>query len=51
VEDLIRDIRRVTRRQFSAEKKILIVLEAQCGEESIVELCRRDGIVTSMHCG
>jgi transposase len=38
-EDAIRDIRRATRRHFSAEEKIRIVLEGLRGEESIAELC------------
>ena len=50
-EDMIRDIRRATRRQFSAEEKIRIVLEGLRGEESIAELCRREGIATSMYYG
>ena len=41
-EDAIRDIRRATRRHFSAEEKIRIVLEGLRGEESIAELCRRE---------
>jgi transposase len=50
-ETLIRDIRRATRRQFSAEEKIRIVLEGLRGDESIAELCRREGIATSMYYG
>jgi transposase len=50
-ETLIRDIRRATRRQFSAEEKSRIVLEGLRGEESIAELCRREGIATSMDYG
>ena len=50
-EDAIRDIRRATRRHFSAEEKIRIVLEGLRGEESISELCRREGIASSMYCG
>jgi transposase len=50
-EGLICDIRRATRRHFSAEEKIRIVLESLRGEESIVELCRWEGIVTSMYYG
>ena len=42
-EDAIRDIRRATRRHFSAEEKIRVVLEGLRGEESIAELCRREG--------
>lgn len=41
---VIWDIRRATRRKFSAEKKIRIVLEELRGEDSIAELCRREGI-------
>src|SRR5919107_161056 len=48
---LVRDIRRATRRQFSAEEKIRIVLEGLRGEDSIAELCRREGIATSMYYG
>ena len=40
-EDAIKDIRRATRRHFSAEEKIRVVLEGLRGEESIAELCRR----------
>ena len=39
-EKVVKDIRRATRRQFSAEEKIRIVLEGLRGEESIAELCR-----------
>ena len=49
-EDAIRDIRRATRRHFSAEEKIRIV-EGLRGEESIAELCRREGIASSMYYG
>ena len=48
---VIKDIRRATRRQFSAEEKIRIVLEGLRGEESIAELCRREGIASSMYYG
>ncbi|SEQ32414.1 Transposase [Nitrosomonas ureae] len=44
VEKTVRDIRRATRRNYSAEEKIRIVLEGLRGEDSIVELCRREGI-------
>jgi len=43
-EDAIKEIRRATRRHFSAEEKIHVVLEGLRGEESIAELCRREGI-------
>ena len=48
---VVKGIRRATRRQFSAEEKIRIVLEGLRGEESIAELCRREGIATSMYYG
>ena len=44
-EQVIKEIRRATRRQFSAEEKIRIVLSGLRGEDSIAELCRREGIV------
>jgi transposase-like protein len=44
-EDAIRDIRRATRRHFSAEEKIRVVLEGLRGEESIAELCRREDFI------
>jgi transposase len=50
-DEVVRDIRRATRRQFSAEEKIRIVLEGLRGEESIAELCRREGIASSMYYG
>ena len=48
---VLEDIRRATRRHFSAEAKIRIVLEGLRGEESIAELCRREGIASSMYYG
>ncbi|EEE48180.2 Transposase (plasmid) [Labrenzia sp. THAF191b] len=48
-ENAVRDIRRKTRRQFNAEEKIRIVLEGLRGEESIAELCRREGIAQSLY--
>ena len=50
-EDAIRNIRRATRRHFSAEEKIRVVLEGLRGEESIAEPCRREGIASSMSYG
>jgi transposase-like protein len=44
----IRDIRRATRRHFSAEEKIRVVLEGLRGDDSIAEVCRREGIASSM---
>ena len=48
-EKIVQDIRRKTRRRFSAEEKIRIVLEGLRGEESIATLCRREGIVTNLY--
>ena len=48
-EKIIRDIRRKTRKQYSAEEKIRIVLDGLRGEDSIAELCRREGIVQSLY--
>jgi transposase len=48
-EQVVKDIRRATRRHFSAEDKIRIVLEGLRGEDSIAELCRREGIVQSLY--
>ena len=48
-EKAIRDIRRATRRQYSAEEKIRIVLESLRGESSIAELCRREGINQNLY--
>jgi transposase len=50
-EQVVSDIRRATRRQFSAEEKIRIVLQGLRGEDSIAELCRREGISSSMYYG
>ena len=43
-ERVVKDIRRATRRHFSAEDKIRIVLEGLRGDDSISELCRKEGI-------
>jgi transposase len=48
-ETVVKDIRRRTRKQHSAEEKIRIVLEGLRGEDSIAELCRREGIATSLY--
>ena len=49
VEKTVRDIRRRTRKQYSAEEKIRIVLEGLRGEDSIAELWRREGLNTNIH--
>ena len=48
-EKVVRDIRRATRRRFSAEEKIRIVLDGLRGEDSIAELCRHEGIAQSLY--
>ncbi len=48
-EKVVRDIRRKTRKQYSAEEKIRIDLEGLRGEESIAALCRREGIAESLY--
>ena len=50
-ERVLKDIRRATRKHYSAEDKIRIVLEGLRGEYSIAELCRREGIAQSMYYG
>ena len=47
-EQVVKDIRRATRKQYSAEEKIRIVLDGLRGEYSIAELCRREGIAESL---
>ena len=48
-ESVVREIRRNTRRKYSTEEKIRIVLEGLKGEVSIAELCRREGIVSNLY--
>ena len=48
-EKVVQDIRRATRKQYSAEEKIRIVLEGLRGEDSIAELCRREGIAQNLY--
>ena len=43
-DKLVRDIKRATRKHYSSEEKIRIVLDGLRGEDSIAELCRREGI-------
>ena len=45
----VKEIKRKTRRQYSAEEKIRIVLEGLRGEYSIAELCRREGIAQGLY--
>ena len=48
-EKKMRNIRRQNRKKYSAEEKIRIVLEGLRGDESIAELCRREGLNQSMY--
>ena len=48
-EKVVQDIQRKTRRRFSAEEKIRIVLEGLRGEESIATLCRREGLNPNLY--
>ncbi len=48
-ERVVRDIRRKTRKQYSAEEKIRIILGGLRGEDSVAALCRREGIAESLY--
>ena len=48
-DQVVKDIRRATRKRYSAEEKIRIVLDGLRGEDSIAELCRREGIAQSLY--
>ena len=48
-EKTVRGIRRATRRKYSAEEKIRIVLDGLRGEDSVAELCRREGINQNLY--
>ena len=48
-EEIVKNIRRATRRHHSAEEKIRIVLDGLRGEISIAELCRREGIAEGLY--
>jgi transposase len=47
-EKIVKDIKRATRKHYSSEEKIRIVLDGLRGEDSIAELCRREGTQTSI---
>lgn len=49
VERVVRDIKRKTRRHFGAEEKIRIVLQGLRGDESIAEICRREGLHQNLY--
>ena len=48
-ERLVKDIKRITRRKYSSEEKIRIVIEGMRGEVSIAELCRKEGIAQNLY--
>jgi transposase len=48
-DQVVKDIRRATRKRYSAEEKIRIVLDGLRGEDSIAELCRREGIAQGLY--
>ncbi len=48
-ESVVREIKRKTRRKFNSEEKIRIILEGLKGEDSIAEICRREGIAPSVY--
>ena len=48
-ERVVQEIRRKTRRRFSAEEKIRIVLEGLRGEESLATLCRKEGLAPNLY--
>ncbi len=48
-EATVREVRRRSRRKFSAEEKIRIVLEGLRGEQSVAELSRREGIAANLY--
>ena len=49
VDKLVRNLKRATRRTFGAEEKIRIVLAGLRGEDSIAELCRREGLHQNLY--
>jgi transposase len=48
-EQVVRDIRRAVRRQYSAEEKVRVVIAGLRGEDSIAELCRKEGINQNLY--
>ena len=48
-KNVVKEIRRATRRKFGAEEKIRIVLEGLRGQIPVTELCRREGIQSSIY--
>ena len=50
-DSIIKEIKRKTRRKFSSEEKIRIVIEGLKGEDSITGICRREGIAPALYTG
>ncbi len=48
-KDVVKQIRKATRRKFSADEKIRVVLEGLRGQTPISEICRREGIAASVY--
>ena len=48
-EAVVRDIKRITRKKYSAEDKIRIILEGLRGETAVAEICRREGLATNLY--
>jgi transposase len=48
-KDIVKEIRRATRRKFNAEEKIRIVLEGLRGEVPVSDLCRREGVAPTLY--
>ena len=48
-ETVVREIKRNTRRKFNSEEKIRIILEGLKGEDSIANICRKEGIAPSVY--
>lgn len=48
-EAVVRDIKRVTRKKYSADNKIRIILEGLRGETAIAEICRREGLASNLY--
>ena len=48
-EQIVRDIRRTVRRQYAAEEKVRVVIAGSRGEDSIAELCRKEGISQNLY--
>jgi transposase len=48
-ESVVREIKRNTRRKFNAEEKIRIILDGLKGEDSIANICRKEGVAPSMY--